>query len=196
MAKKKALKTKAVKAAGMPNQKHPSPSRADQVKLRQLLKTKTRESLILAGTLLESAGAGVRDYAGIFTSSFIDDLIKPKRGHSQTETFQAWERLLAALSPLPAARLALTKALVGVVSTAGHMSLGGLSNISDIAADVLANHKDQLELNGLASISDKVTLSLSRHGGDSLHLSGLLSLSAAAADAVVNCPPMRYQFLS
>ena len=62
-------------------------------------------------------------------------------------------------------------------------SLDRLTELTDVAAESLSNHKDGLELNGLTSLSDAAAESLSNHK-DRLELNGLTSLSDAAAESL------------
>ena len=63
------------------------------------------------------------------------------------------------------------------------LSLGGLTSLSDAAAESLSKHIFAIELEGLTSLSDEVAESLSQHKSD-LYLDGLTSLSDVAAESL------------
>jgi len=63
-----------------------------------------------------------------------------------------------------------------------HLSLNGLTSISDEVAEALAQHRGELYLNGLTSLSDKAAKALAQHRGY-LELWGVTKLSDKAAEA-------------
>jgi hypothetical protein len=62
--------------------------------------------------------------------------------------------------------------------------LGGLTSLSNEAAEILSRHKGELWLNGLKSLSDAAAESLSRHKGEVLSLNGLTSVSDEVAESL------------
>ena len=64
------------------------------------------------------------------------------------------------------------------------MSLDGLTELSDAAAESLSKHEGYLYLNGLTSLSDAAAESLGKHEGSNLYLDGVTSLSDAAAESL------------
>ena len=64
-----------------------------------------------------------------------------------------------------------------------YLGLEGLADLSDAAAQELAQHQSYLNLSGLTSLSDAAAQALSRHQG-ALNLGSLTSLSDAAARAL------------
>lgn len=159
-------------------------SRSDQAKLRKLLKAKTTESLTLATTLLQSAGATPEDYRQVFSDQIVAELAKPRRRASACETFQVWERLLAAVAGIPSLKKQVASAISSVLAKAGYLSLSDLTSLSDAAAEVVAKHQSQLDLDGLTVISDAVARALARHKGHLLSLNGLATLSESAAGSL------------
>ena len=65
----------------------------------------------------------------------------------------------------------------------GHLSLSGLTTLSDAAAESLSKHTGDLNLHGLTTLSDAAAESLSKPRG-SLYLYGLTTLSDAAAESL------------
>ena len=65
----------------------------------------------------------------------------------------------------------------------GTLSLYGLTELSDAAAESLSKHQGDLSLNGLTELSDAAAESLSKNQGD-LSLRGLTELSDAAAHSL------------
>ena len=67
----------------------------------------------------------------------------------------------------------------------GALPLGGLTELSDVAAEALSKHEGKdLTLWGLATLSDAAAESLSKHKGKRLELRGLTSISDSAADSL------------
>ena len=80
----------------------------------------------------------------------------------------------------------------------GDLLVNGLTTISDEAAKALAQHKGMLVLNGLTTLSDEAAKALAQHEGG-LFLFGLSSLSDEAAKALgansdIFLPP-KFRFL-
>lgn len=159
-------------------------SKSNQLKLRKLLKTKTADSLTLAATLLASLKPTAEDYRQVFTAELVADLVKPRQGASASETFRAWEGLLAAVAGIPSVKRQVVSAISIAHEKVGYLSLSDLTTLSDAAAEVFARHQDQLDLDGLTVISDAVARALARHKGHLLNLNGLAALSESAAAAL------------
>ena len=70
-----------------------------------------------------------------------------------------------------------------IVTVQVDLSLSGLTELSDAAAESLSKHQGELWLNGLTELSDAAAESLSKHEG-TLGLNGLRELSDAAAESL------------
>jgi hypothetical protein len=66
------------------------------------------------------------------------------------------------------------------LAAGGSLQLGGMRLLPDDIASALAEHKDELWLNGLTKLSDAAAESLGKHQGSALYLDGLMQLSDAA----------------
>ena len=67
----------------------------------------------------------------------------------------------------------------------GTLFLGGLTELSDAAAESLGRHQgNYLGLHSLTELSDSAAESLSKHKGPFLNLNGLTELSDAAAESL------------
>ena len=78
--------------------------------------------------------------------------------------------------------IALAKRFVNKVNC---LDLGGLNNLGDEIAQVIATHRGEIILSGLNNLSDGAARALANHNGD-LILSGLTSISVNAATSLAN----------
>jgi len=184
-------------------------TKKQSVKLRKLFRSKDADNVLIAVELIDASEATQDDINDVLSSSVLSllvntwdvrvwnalaplllsdpnakreftELVNRRVGHQVGSNLQS-NGFVEGFYRDVSKPLALLDLIIPY--TLGCLTLNGLTELSDAAAENLSKFQGSLDLSGLIALSDAAAEILSKHEGD-LYLCGLMELSDAAAKSL------------